>query len=131
MTVTQTNWLNEKETMNVITVNWTADTGGAVESYDITGCRGMYLVQVETVPGNRPPTDNYDITLKDADGYSIVASLLANRDEANAEVIFPTQVSRPIDSNITMAISGNAVDRANGKVKLYLSTVPVAIVVAA
>ena len=131
MSLTQTSFMNVAGTMKVITASWTSETSGSFTSAVITGCSGMYLMQARTAPGNCAPTSNYDITIKDADGVDAAGGLIANRSATAAETIFPAQVSRPIDSDLTLAISGNIVDRANGTVKLYFSATPVAIVVAA
>jgi hypothetical protein len=131
MSVTQTDYLNLDQTMKVVTLEWTAETSGSFTSATITGCKGMYLTQVVTVPGNRAPTGNYDPAITDPDGLNVIpAATLQNRSASAAEVVFPPQVSRPIDSDLTLAITGNSVDRANGKIKLYLSKFPVAIVAA-
>ncbi|GAH05790.1 unnamed protein product, partial [marine sediment metagenome] len=127
----QDEFINLAQTMKVITASWVAETSGAFTAADITGCQGMWLVMVETNPGTRAPTDDYDITLTDTGGRDVAAGILADRDTATTEVALPDRVSRPVDSDLTLNITNNVVDRANGTVKLFLSSVPTAIAAAA
>jgi hypothetical protein len=72
-----------------ITFAWTAGTGAdegtasGVTTYPYNGV----LLRAVTVPGGAPnaPTDDYDITITDADGIDIANGQLLNRDEANTE----------------------------------------------
>ena len=132
MSLSQSKWRSVSGHMEIITATWAAETSGAFTSADITGCRGMYLLMVRTIPNSgRPPTADYDITLKDDDGVDVAGALLTNRSATAAEDIYPAQVTKPIQSDLTVAITGNVVDRAAGTIKLYLSSVPTSIVAAA
>lgn len=89
LTVTRTPYQgqNEGKKYEKIKIEWTSHTDGS-GSVQIPNMSG-YLIKVITDPGATAPTDNYDITLVDADGYDAAESLLINRDTANTEVVYP------------------------------------------
>jgi len=135
MSLSQTEYYNVDSRMKVITATWIAETNGTFTSATIEGCKGMYLLQVETIPNQgRAPTANYDMTLSDTNGIGATAlavMTISNRSATASEVAFPAQITRPLDTDLVLAITGNNVDRATGQVKLYLSSTPSAIVAAA
>jgi hypothetical protein len=132
MSLSQTEWRNNAGTMKVITATWVAETSGSFTSANITGCRGMYLYQIRTIPNaGRAPTADYDITITDSDSVDVAGGLLADRSASSTEDVLLTQIARPVISDLTLNITGNAVDRATGQVKLFLSPEPFAIVAAA
>ena len=135
MSATQSQWISPFGDMKVISVDWTAETSGAFTSYTITGCAGMYLLQVETIPNQeRAPTGNYDLTLTDVPGLGATGATIqtiSNQSATAAEVELQAQVTKPLDTDLVLAITGNSVDRAKGRVKLYLCANPCAIVAAA
>jgi hypothetical protein len=135
MSLSQTEYYNVDSKMKVITATWVAETSGAFTSATITGCKGMYLIAAETIPNQgRAPTGNYDGTLSDSNslGATALAVLtITNASATASEMWFPTQISRPLDTDLILAITGNSVDRATGQVKLYLSSTPIAVVAAA
>jgi len=133
VTITATNPYMDRCDDNVITISWTSATGGAVAA-DIastyaaaqpdfaakpTKIKG-FLRKVETDPdGTTAPSADYDITLKDPNGYDIVDGNLADRSDTNTQVIVPTS---PIycDFEIALAISG-AGDEKKGVIKLFFA----------
>ena len=80
--------LNERPRV-ILTISWTDDNAGT--TLDIVpatyGITGWYLYSAETNPGAGPPTDNYDITLVDADGADIAGGTLMNRDTTTTELV--------------------------------------------
>jgi len=102
----------------VLTVAWTDDTAGTTLAINpVTyGIVGWYLYSAETNPGTAP-TDNYDITLVDADVGDIAGGTLMNRDTITTELVnlgvapagFPI-----IRGTFTFTLSGNAVNNATG-----------------
>ena len=83
-----------------------------------------YVTRVETNPGTAP-TDNYDITLTNANGVDVMGGTLANRDSSTSEA------ARPYDSasgtygdvyvagTLTLYLSGNSEVGATGTVTIY------------
>lgn len=109
-------------TIRRLVVDWTADAADAsVPSLAIPPIEGRILA-LETNPGGTAPTDNYDITLNDAEGGDRLCGVGSNRDTANTElaaVVFSSTSVHPpvsIDEVLTLAISGNAVNSATGRV---------------
>jgi hypothetical protein len=111
----------------ILTVSWTDDTNGTTyvinpTSYNIMG---WYLYSAETNPGSGPPTDNYDITLVDADTYDLAGGLLMNRDTSTTEMVNMgnAPASYPmITDNFTFTLSGNSVNNATGTLILLFTT---------
>jgi len=107
-----------------IQVDWVADAAdGSVPNTVLPSIEGN-IVALETNPGATAPTDNYDIALNDAEGVDKLAGAGQNRDTANTEqagVVFAsTSVPVPVDGEaLTLAISGNAVNSATGRVLIY------------
>jgi hypothetical protein len=56
-------------------------TGATTKAFD-----GQVL-ELITNPSATAPTDNYDITVTDADGYDVLNGQGANRDTANTELV--------------------------------------------
>jgi len=104
----------------VITITWVDDNAGTTlainpATYQI---QGWYLYSAETNPSNvTAPTDNYDITLIDADGLDIAGGVLMNRDTANTELVnigTATHGYPIIRGPFTFTLSGNAVVGGTG-----------------
>jgi len=121
-TITQsTIYVLTQPTRKVITLSWVASVDAAtVPSTTITaatyGIGGWYLYSAETNPGTTP-TDNYDITITDADGVDIAGGLLLDRDTSTTELVNlgATLFGRSIvRGNLTFALSGNSVNSATG-----------------
>lgn len=105
-----------------LVVDWTADAAdGSVPSLVLPSIEG-FLVSIETNPGSTAPTDNYDIALNDAEGLDRLLGAGQNRDTATTEIaaiVFTSTSAHPavsIDEVLTLAISGNAVNSATGRV---------------
>src|SRR5579859_5490774 len=81
--------------------------------------QGMRVFQVETVPGSPSPTASYSVTLKDANGVDYLAgttSALSATAAANWPVTAP-----PILGTLTMAVTGNSVNSAQGQVVVFIA----------
>lgn len=104
-------------------IEWTAPDG-TYTSFVTRNINGM-VFGVETDPGSTAPQDNYDITLTDQYGLDIMGGALDNRDTANTEFIQPyntvqtSYIEMPVHGSLTLAISGNNVNGATGKVVIY------------
>lgn len=96
---------------------WTSTAGGAADLVTTVTYTGQ-IVALVTDPGATAPTDNYDITVTDADGVDVLNALGANRDTANTEQVVSGMgivVGQPLTLNVT-----NAGDSKQGVVYLYL-----------
>jgi hypothetical protein len=123
MTVT-----NEQLVGNIekIRASWTSDGSGAQsQSINIYGV----ILRVVTDPGSAAPTDNYGVTLTDANNIDLFASQGANRDTSNSEHFCPglaftdgtTTSVMPIShyGAATLAVA-NAGDSKTGEVVIYV-----------
>jgi len=85
--------------------------------------KGWYLNMVETIPGATAPTDNYDIVINNASGADVMGGALANRDATLAEQVAPLlggiPTKRPINSDLSIVLTGNSVNAATGTIKLF------------
>ena len=96
---------------------WTSATGGAASLATVGSYYGEVLALV-TDPGATAPTDNYDITITDADGYDVMQGAGANRDTANTETAVPTAKSVAFGKlTLTIAAAG---DEKVGATTLYI-----------
>jgi hypothetical protein len=93
-TLSQSLWCEPKNAdVCVFTFNWLDETADGV-SYAMTTSnfnkiKGYYAYAIITNPGATAPTDNYDITLPDADGIDLAGGLLANRSSTVSQRIVP------------------------------------------
>lgn len=105
---------------------WTSATGGAIAdqtadgqvnktTYKYTG----EVVRLITNPGSTAPTDNYDVTILDDDGYDVLMGAGADRDTANTEQVLASSLGVCIDSQLRLNIA-NAGDAKVGEVILYI-----------
>ena len=111
--------LNEQSRV-VLTITWVDDNAGTTLAINSAtyGITGWYLYSVETNPSNvTAPTDNYDITLVDADGVDLAGGTLMNRDTATTELVNvgTSSIGFPvIRGTFTFTLSGNAVVGGTG-----------------
>jgi len=83
---------------------------------------------METNPGSTAPTDDYDIVINTAGGVDILGGAGANRDTSTTETAYPTIDSTsgqkgcvPINSALSLVLSGNSVNNATVAIKLFLT----------
>jgi len=107
-----------------IIVDFVADAAdGTVPDTLLPSIEGR-LMELTTNPGGTAPTDDYDVTLIDAEGIDRLQSLGLNRDTANTESAIPVysgSTIHPVVSKtdaLTLKIAGNAVNSALGRVIL-------------
>lgn len=110
-----------------LVVDFTADAADAtIPSLVLPPIEG-FLLALETNPGATAPTDNWDVVLNDGEGVDRLLGVGANRDTANSEIAAVAFTSSSmhspvsIDETLTLAISGNAVNSATGRVVLLYS----------
>lgn len=106
---------------------WTADsvTGAIVDSttagevnkttYKYTG----EIVRLITNPGSTAPTDNYDVTILDDDGYDVLMGGGADRDTANTEQVLASSLGVVLDSQLRLNIANCGTSKV-GEVILYI-----------
>ena len=72
-------------------VSYTTGTGGDINLFTCSTGKPItgWILLVETDPGATAPTDNYDITLLNANGRDVMGGALTNRDTANTEAVLP------------------------------------------
>lgn len=126
MSVTAT--YKRRHQTRIVTVDWvSAADGSASGTIDLEGT----IEKVVTNPGATAPTDNYDITLVDAEGHDVAEGALANRDTANTESAYPVKeitvggtgtdrVARPAfhSGPVTFTVA-NAGDSKVGRAVIY------------
>lgn len=103
VTVTETSLGN----VHKIKWTWTSTAGGAADLISAASYAGQ-VVALVTIPagGGSAPTDNYDITITDAETYDVMQGAGQNRDTANTETAAPTAYSAafgPLTLNVTNA----------------------------
>lgn len=108
-----------------IQVDWVADAAdGSVPATALPSFEGR-LLTLTTNPGATAPTDNYDITLVDAEGADRLQGVGANRDTANTEqvpVVYSGSAIPPVvdgDEVLTFTLANNSVNSALGRALLY------------
>lgn len=97
---------------------WTASAGGAADGTTTNGFYGQVLAMVTIPDGTTAPTDNYDITIADGDGFDVMQGVGANRDTANTETAVPTTDS-PVYGQLTLHVT-NAGSGGKGVTILYV-----------
>jgi len=113
-----------------LTCDWTSDGSGNASgtSPKIVGT----IIKGVTDPGATAPTDDYDITITDAEGLDVLAvcqSGLSNRDTANSEQVYflvldaagtpLTQSVHPVVCDQLTVTVANAGDTKSGQLILY------------
>lgn len=100
------------------------DTDGTMPSIALPTFSG-YLLLLVTNPGATGPTDNYDITLVDAESVDRLQGVGANRDTANTEqagIVFSgTSLHVPVvySDTLTLTIANTSVNDATTEVFIY------------
>ena len=115
----------------IVVFTWIANTGGVVPTTS-TGTtwpdprmqKGGCIAKVNTNPGSTAPTDNYDITLTDADGVDLMGGELVDRDTANSEAAVP-KIDTTFGCNVVtgpfiMTITNQSVNAATGTLSVYI-----------
>lgn len=118
--------------MEVVVFTWLANTTTGTVPATSTGTtwpdermqKAGCIAKVNTNPGSTAPTDDYDITLTDADGVDLMGGELGDRDTADSEVAVPkidtTFGCVVVTGPFTMNISNQSVSAATGTVTIYI-----------
>ncbi len=82
----------------------------------------VILLEIETNPGATAPTDNYDISLNDADGVDVMHTSGANRDTSTSEIaaiVYATSLHPHVQGgNYSIAIANQSVNDAVGTIEI-------------
>lgn len=100
---------------------WTSGDGaegGTVTKATANAYDGK-IVGLTTDPGATAPTDNYDITITDADGHDVLLGAGADRDTANTEHVAEASLGAVAGSVLTLNVT-NAGDAKIGTVILWI-----------
>lgn len=117
------------DNFEVVVFTWLANTVTGTVPATSTGeewpdIRAGCITKVVTNPGSTAPTDDYDITLTDADGVDLMGGELANRDTANSEVAVPKMDTvfgcNVVTASFTLNLTNNSVSAATGTVLVYI-----------
>ena len=112
-----------KRSVRKVPWSWTSGTGaegGTVAVPTVATFDGK-LVGFSTIPsgGGTAPTDNYDITITDADGHDVLLGAGANRDTANTEHVAEASLGAVAGSKLTLNVAA-AGDAKLGVAVLYI-----------
>lgn len=108
-------------TIKKVVFAWTSGTaaeGGTASGATTVALDGMVLGFTTIPSGAAAPTDNYDITITDAQGHDILLGAGANRDTANTEHV-STGMAGAAESLLTINVT-NAGDAKQGTAILWL-----------
>lgn len=101
-----------------VTFDWTAHTDGVVSAVTTTGYYSGKVVVFSTDPDSgTAPTDNYDITIVDADGLSVIGTAGTDRDTANNEQVLSGSLGVVVNSRLTFSVANAG---SGGKGKTYV-----------
>lgn len=109
----------------VATFSWTGDASGGSVPATAATCltqnvlQGHSIVQAETIPGSPAPTNTYAVTVTDANGVDITAGQLAALSSSAAAMW--TITAPPLNGGLTIHVTGNSVNSAQGTMVLYLA----------
>lgn len=103
-----------------LTCAWTSDGSGAATGTTTAAVDGK-LIGLTTIPagGGSAPTDNYGVTVTDADGHDVLLGAGANRDTANTEHVAEASLGAVSQSLLTFTIA-NAGASKQGTIILYI-----------
>lgn len=100
---------------------WTADDATGSVSGTTTAVYDGKLIGLSTVPAaaGDAPTDNYDVTVTDVDGWDVLLGAGANRDTTNTEHVAEASLGAVSGSKLTINVT-NAGNSKKGTVILWI-----------
>jgi hypothetical protein len=103
-----------------VVFSWTSTAGGVADGTTTAAYSGA-LIGLTTIPAaaGAAPTDNYDITVVDADGHDVLLGTGTDRDTANTEHVAGTSLAGVAGSALTLHVT-NAGASKQGTVILYI-----------
>ncbi len=106
-------------TVKKITFDWLSDDAAGTATGTTAAAYDGKIITLITDPGTAAPTDDYDVTVTDADGHDVLVGAGANRDTANTELVAEALLGAVAVSKLTVNIS-NAGNAKDGEVILYI-----------
>lgn len=101
VTATETTHTSAKK----VAFAWTSDGSGDATGTTSAAFDGK-IEGLTTIPdGVAAPTDNYDITITDADGHDVLLGAGANRDTANTEHVTSASLAAVAGSKLTLTVA--------------------------
>lgn len=99
---------------------WTVTAGGAADKATTQAFDGK-VIGFSTIPGTAgdAPTDNYDVTVADAEGHDVLLGGGADRDTLNTEHVADANLGAVAGSVLTLNIT-NAGNAKKGTVILWV-----------
>ncbi len=112
--------------MKKLVLTATADASAATFPDTIlpAGIEG-FLIALETNPGGTGPTDQYDITIEDANGHDVLETVGGNRSitaTEKANIVYSSTSNHPpvdVSDVLTLKIANNSVNSAVTVISLY------------
>lgn len=98
--------------------SWLSTAGGAADLSTVKSYYGEVIALITDPDGTAAPTDNYDISITDDEGYDVMQGAGANRDTANTETAVPTAKSVAF-GKLTLDVT-NAGSAKAGTAVLYI-----------
>lgn len=100
---------------------WVSGSGGESAVGTTTGVYDGKVIALSTVPasGGTAPSDNYDVTIADADGTDVLNGAGVDRDTANTEAVAEASLAAVAGSKLTFTIANGGNSKA-GTVYLYV-----------
>ena len=105
VTITEESGVNRG--VRKIVFDWIAHTDGVVTGVQTSLAYTGKIERFITDPdGSSAPTDNYDITIVDEDGYDVLAGAGTDRDTSTTEQVLAASLGIVKASKLTFAASG-------------------------
>lgn len=107
--------------VKLVKAAWVSDDATGAVTGESTYYYEGKLDLLATIPsgGGTAPTDNYDVTVTDANGVDVLAGAGANRDTANQETVASASLGAVAGSKLTLNVT-NAGNSKQGTVYIYI-----------
>lgn len=96
--------------------SWTADAAAATVPATASLTFNGFIYSCDTNPGGTAPTDDYDITLVNADGIDVMGGALLDRDATASERAYASNTPYVV-GGVTFTLANNLVVSATGTCK--------------
>ena len=117
MAVTATE--NTTQSVKQVYFAWTSDSSGDATGTTTNTFDGDLIGFATDPDGTAAPTDNYDVTLTDANGFDLLMGNGANRDTADIEYVAGTSLGAVSGSKLTITVA-NAGDTKKGVAVVWI-----------
>ena len=97
---------------------WTSTAGGAADKVTVSAYYGEVLALVTIPDGTAVPTNLYDLTVTDAEGYDVLQAVGADRSSSATETANPTKKTAGFGT-LTLNVT-NAGNAKSGVAILYI-----------